>query len=101
MTNNAHLLGMLNVTPTGGRFISGLGEASGGALGDDSAVMMLSGVGSTGSSVQPSAQPTTTELLQTPVTLFNITLPLWGWLLAAAVLGGAGGWFANDKLKEK
>lgn len=97
--NNAHLLGMLNVTPTGGRFISGLGDANG-ALGDDSAVMMLSGVGSTGTATQP-AQPTTAELLQTPVTLFNITLPLWGWLLAAAVLGGAGGWFANDKLKEK
>lgn len=47
-----------------------------------------------GSAFKPAASP-----LQVPLTLFNVTLPLWAWLAIAAVLGGAGGYYLRGRLR--
>lgn len=116
-----NVLGMLGVTPVGGRFVTGLGNAQG-ALGDDGSVMMISGLGqesladrlgqrlktmdpnaggaADGTAATPApAAPATADILRVPITLWNITLPLWGWLLVAAVLGGGVSYLAILKKK--
>lgn len=115
-----NVLGMLGVTPVGGRFVTGLGGAQS-TLGDDGSVMMISGLGQDSladrlgqrlKTMDPNAPaadgpvatpaptaPASLDLLQVPVTLWNITLPLWGWLLVSALLGGGVTYLALAKKK--
>lgn len=123
MSNRAHLYGMLGVANVGGRFVTG--APSQGALGDDGAVMMISGLGqeTTGGGVLPGAvdrlignrrpdgagglTPRTetperphvdpVRMLQVNITLWGITLPLWGWLMLSAMLGGGAGYLIGKK----
>lgn len=114
------------------QFIPGVGYVQGTTsqrtashLGDESAVMMISGLGAMprdsnappegvsvstdglqpgtiGRSYQQSYSGASTPPagpLQQPITLFNVTLPLWAWLSIAAVLGGAGGYFLRGRLR--
>jgi len=95
-----------------------------GALGDESAVMMISGLGSSATipgvtedkgyrdangnwvpNIVPVARPPSPASLKPAmdaqlkqsVTLFNVTLPLWAWLIIAAALGGAGGYYLGGR----
>lgn len=94
------------------QFIPGLGYIEGGTpgvrgLGDDSSVMMISGLNaaaaeqpaSTALAATAGAQvtPSFGEQLSQPVTLFNVTLPVWGWLVLALALGGVGGFAVAKK----
>lgn len=116
----------------GVQFVPGLGYVQGGTpraggLGDDGAVMMISGLGTTvnppgvsGGNRTPFTPPSTDGLapgtvgrnysqsysgattppvggIQQPITLFNVTLPLWAWLAIAAVLGGTGGYYLRGR----
>lgn len=104
---HGNLLGMLGVSNVGGgRFVVDPSQGST-QLGDDGSVMMISGIPSNiadrvGSAVSPNV-PTSNggsdlvTQLQVPITLFNITLPLWAWLLIAAALGGTVSWAALTK----
>jgi hypothetical protein len=89
---------MLGVTPAGnGYFVSESPQAN---LGDDASIMMISGLGSTkadetSSEKSDAAKPTVSAT--TPVKLFGVELPLWTWLIIAALLGGAGGYFVGRK----
>jgi hypothetical protein len=89
---------MLGVTPAGnGYFVD---ESSRGSLGDDASIMMISGLGSTkaeedASKKSDADKPTVSA--STPVKLLGLELPLWTWLVIAALLGGAGGYFIGRK----
>jgi len=95
--NQTVLNNMLGVSPLGGgRFVAGAPASH--QLGDDGSVMMISGLGATGEGAAPApATPTTVDMLQVPVTLFNVTLPLWAWLAIVALLGGGIGYVAAKK----
>ncbi len=98
-------------------FIKGVGfvQANGGAsnggvaaLGDESSVMMISGLGAdqqTGVSYSGAATrpvPGLSDIkqaLSNPYKVFGIELPLWAWLLIAAGALGAGAIFFNKKYK--
>mgnify|MGYP001598671237 CR=1 FL=1 len=73
------------------------------ALAGEADVMMISGVSpiETGGGVLPASvaipAPSLTGQLQQPVQLGTITLPLWQWLLVAALLGGAGGYYLGRR----
>lgn len=122
MSNHAHLYGMLGVANVGGRFVTGASNL--GALGDDGAVMMISGLGQAegapgvspnvsgavdrimgrrpdgaGGSTPVVDRPTVDpiRMLQVNITLWGITLPLWGWFLLSAMLGGGAGYLIGKK----
>lgn len=117
--NPASLFGVVNIPGVGFVQGTGAGQPRGRGLGDESAVMMISGLSNAcvtlpdgtvdcgtpygpppkpgilgtkapGAQQAPRA-PATGDVLNVPVTLFNVTLPLWAWLAIAALLGGAGG----------
>lgn len=75
-------------------------------LGDDGSVMMISGLGTPPSTPKPSEAQTPTvpessnTPLSTPIKLFNVELPLWAWLVIAALLGGAGGYYLGTKKED-
>ncbi len=101
--NSNQLMGMLGVTQaSNGRFVtsggSGLPPAPR-ALGDDAAVMMISGLKDAPSGAPASPPPVDLmTALKTPIRIGSLELPLWVWLAAALALGGAGGyWFAKRK----
>lgn len=53
---------------------------------------------STSSGAATGAQgPSLSDQLAQVVTLGSISLPLWGWLVLAALLGGAGGYYFGGK----
>lgn len=93
------MLGVSHVPGMG--FVAGglAGVQSSQALSGEADVMMISGLGAgtdgpaQGVSAPPIPQPTLMGQLQQPVTIGTITLPLYGWLLLAALLGGAGGYY--------
>ncbi len=81
-------------------YVSGTGADAHGALGDEAAVMMVSGLGDEtdfGTKVTDGAARMVgarlTDALKAPVTIGVVTQPLWVWLVLA--LGGVGiaGWF--------
>ena len=89
------------------QFVPGVGYIQGGAgaaLGDDSSVMMISGLGVeekpkmsqsySGSSVKPlPGFADLTATLKSSFRIFGIALPLWFWLLLGAGTIGAGVFF--------
>ena len=103
------------------QFVPGLGyvqpgtqaqsrQARSNGLGDDSAVMMISGLNDAGAgpdalnapvpqvlNLRPGITAGPLDALKTPISLFNVTLPLWAWLAIAALLGGAGGYWQGKK----
>jgi hypothetical protein len=93
----------------GGVYMQQTGMAGTGALAGEADVMMISGLGQNvtaagspppGVSVVGSPaipQPTLSGQFQQPVTLGTLTLPLWQWLLIAALLGGAGGYYLGRR----
>ena len=77
------------------QFVPGLGYVEGqqtSALGDESSVMMISGLGQEGVQThsQPTLAPGPLAFLQKPLTLLGITLPIWQWVMIALGLVGAG-----------
>lgn len=109
------IFGGVQHVPGLGYVQAGPGGAASGrtGLGDDGTVMMISGVKGLGTSPQPppGQLPTYTGARSAPipltrpatmgdqlaqqVTLFNVTLPMWTWLLLAAALGGVAGRFTK------
>ncbi len=94
----------------GGRYFQQTGGAAARSapLAGEADVMMISGIGNpeavTPSPVAAGANigtvgspaippPTLSGQLGTPITIGTITLPLWQWLVVAALLGGAGGYY--------
>jgi len=86
------------------------GARGAGALAGEADVMMISGLGAdavpagtppAGVSVvgaPPSVPaPSLTGQLSLPVTLGPLTLPVWQWLVLAALLGGAGGYYLGRR----
>lgn len=97
MNFSSNLYGMLGVTPVG----NGYGVASGvsGAFAGEADVMMISGVGNdavTGTP-PPIPSPTLGGQLSIPVTIGTMTYPLYVWLILAALLGGAGGYYLGRR----
>lgn len=91
--------------------VPGLGYVSAGGsgpLGDEAAVMMISGVGegeggdprqrASAASIDRGAQ-TLRSILTQPVQIGGLTQPLWVWLLAATGIVGAAGWYFFLKKK--
>lgn len=88
---------------------SGLGSAAkpvGGHLGGEADIMMISGLGQNGVDVaaagmnimqgdgtQTPVAPSFREQLSVPVTIGNMTWPLYVWLLLAFGVGGATGYY--------
>lgn len=79
---------------------------SGGALGDEAAVMMISGVGAADDQRQVAVNPATGAVqriagaglglvaaLTQPVTFIGVTLPLWLWLAILISGVGVAGWY--------
>lgn len=103
--------GNLAGTGINGRFVQQTGGAMGHApaasLAGEADVMMISGIGSaaqlapTEGGVPPAGMqvpaPMLSNQLGQPVTLGPVTLPLWQWLLIAALLGGAGGYYLGRR----
>ena len=52
--------------------------------------------GAPGIKQQSMSAPSASQLAQ-PITIFNVTLPLWAWLSLAALLGGAGGYYLGRR----
>lgn len=79
----------------GGVFMQHTGGAP---LAGEADVQMISGVEPVGSGPAP-AIPSSSfgGQLSLPVTLGSITLPLWQWLVFAALLGGAGGYYLGRR----
>ena len=86
----------------GGTFVQQVGGPVSGFAGEAD-VMMISGLGADavqvpdGVSVVGMPTQTLTGQLQFPVTLGKWTLPLWQWLVIAALLGGAGGYYLGRR----
>lgn len=79
---------------TGGNPIGGPASS----FGDESAVMMISGLGADASQAAPA--PVAVDLLtalKTPIRIGAIELPLWTWLLLAMSVGGGVGYFVGRK----
>ena len=122
--SNSFILSSLGVAQVDGRYVqvgSGVSGASGG-LGDEAAVMMISGLGM-GSVPNPEVVggddqgqcfnaagkvvPCTIEegaastgimgALQKPIKLIGLSLPLWAWLLIAAGVVTAGWYFLGRR----
>lgn len=66
------------------------------ALGDEAAVMMISGVGQPPAG-QLDAQPGPISGLSEPKTIFGVTLPLWQWLALAGAIGVVIWLYTQDK----
>jgi len=114
--NANNLFGNMQFVPGVGYVQSPSAQRAASSLGDDGAVMMISGLGSSAQltpEMQEEARRRTltaqtsysgatiapTGPMQQPITLFNVTLPLWAWLAIAAVLGGAGGYYLRGRLR--
>lgn len=118
--NASNLYGMLGVQPMAGMgFVqtSGVSQGVAGSFAGEADVMMISGLGNDvpihstariiegpppGVDYAPGAGPriptaTLTGQLQVPVSIGTVTLPLWQWLLIAALLGGAGGYYLGRR----
>ena len=99
--NASNLHHMLGVTPVAGMgYVGGVGaghsQGAMGALSGEADVMMISGFASDPLNAGQSPEiptPTLWGQLQQPITIGSTTLPLYGWLLVAALLGGAGGYY--------
>jgi hypothetical protein len=118
------MLGVQGVASHGRFFVVSDGEAGAPrGLGDDGSVMMISGLGQVGQLIDGSGGPLVQEAkrriesarptgapppssvppfpspnpLTMTVKLFNLELPLWVWLLLAALLGGAGGYYLGRR----
>lgn len=125
MRNLQGIFGGMQYVPGLG-YVQGQGGVARTGLGDESAVMMISGLGNecvkrpdgsmdcgepygpmpgkTVTRVVPSSpgalKPASADLtaqLTAPLTLFNVTLPVWVWLVLAAALGGAGGYYLGGR----
>lgn len=84
----------------GGIFMQQTGGPMNQALAGEADVMMISGVEPVGTQqgVAPGIPaPTLSGQLQTPVSIGTVTLPLWQWLVIAALLGGAGGYYLGRR----
>lgn len=88
---------------TNGRFVQMTGSSAG-PLAGEADVMMISGIGNPAATAPVETQtsqlipPQTLQgQLSFPVTLGSLTLPLWQWLLIAALLGGAGGYYLGRR----
>ena len=88
------------------QFVPGLGyvnapNGSGAGLGDDAAVMMVSGVDGLGAGAPQRGSSTAISIgtsslmtaLKQNVTIGGITQPLWVWLLVAGGAAGVAGWW--------
>lgn len=99
--NLAHLFP--GISQQGSTFIQQVGGPMAGLSGEAD-IMMISGVGAAdavpapdGVSVVGMPTQTLTGQLQYPITLGKWTLPLWQWLVIAALLGGAGGYYLGRR----
>lgn len=91
----------------GGFYVQQTGGASSPSTGlaGEADVMMISGLAAEAVNAPQGVSvvgaglpaPTLAGQLQFPVTIGTITLPLWQWLVIAALLGGAGGYYLGRR----
>jgi hypothetical protein len=98
---STNLYGMLGVTSSNGMYLSGLGRHDSGSFAGEADVMMISGLGADAgmntAATPPIPQPTLWGQLSVPVTIGTMTYPLYVWLILAALLGGAGGYYLGRR----